>query len=49
MPDMSYEERKKRLELYKMAGEAGWVREVVKGDRKSHSQKMRIAYEHKAA
>ena len=43
MPDMSYEERKKRLELYKMAGEAGWVREVVKGDRKSHSQKTRIA------
>ena len=44
MPDMSYEERKKRLELYKMAGEAGWVREVVKGERKSNSQKMRIAY-----
>jgi len=44
MPDMSYAERKRRLELYKMAGEAGWVREVVKGDRKSHTQKMRIAY-----
>ena len=40
----SYEERKKRLDLYKMAGEAGWVREVVKGDRKSHSEKIRIAY-----
>jgi len=40
----SYEERKTRLEMYKMAGEAGWVREVVKGDRKGHTEKMRITY-----
>ena len=44
MLNMSYKERKKRLELYKMAGKAGWMREVVKGDKKSNSQKRRIAY-----